>query len=48
MCVCIYIYISLASKQKNVIANGDSIAKVSVESWYETKDDLNYFIYIYI
>ncbi len=38
LCVYVYIYISLASKQKNLIANGDSIAKVSVESWYETKD----------
>ncbi len=26
-------YISLASKLKNLLANGDSIAKVSVEGW---------------
>ncbi len=39
VCICMYIYvytpsiISLASKQKNVLANGYSIAKVSVEGW---------------
>ncbi len=36
------VYISLVSKLKNVLANGDSIAKVSVEGCQVT------FIYIYI
>ncbi len=29
--MCVFICISLASKQKNVLVNGDSIAKVSAE-----------------
>ncbi len=36
------VYISLVSKLKNVLANGDSIAKVSVEGCQVI------FIYIYI
>ncbi len=40
VCFCLRTYRSLASKLKNVLANGDSVAKVYIEGWIPKSKDM--------